>query len=127
MGVTRLPIVAPKTWATLLAGSVLTSRTRLSCRAKWTAVAHAMLVLPTPPLPVKKKCRGASARNFIITISRGHRRDQQQPDSVEGALVESQHPPTAGTGSMVCEPQQDEGVAVSEEQHSVREVSVRPA
>ena len=67
------------------------------------------------------------SKEFHHHNSRGHRRDQRQPDSVEGALVESQHPPTAGTGSMVCEPQQDEGVAVSEEQHSVREVSVRPA
>lgn len=32
-------------------------------------MAHAMLVLPTPPLPVKKKCRGGLSRNWVITIS----------------------------------------------------------
>jgi len=62
-------MVAPNTWAMLLAGSVLTSSTRLPWWARCTAVAHAMLVLPTPPLPVKKKCRGGLSRNWVITIS----------------------------------------------------------
>ena len=59
-----LPIVSPKTWPTFDAGSVLTSSTRLPWRASVIAVAHAMEVLPTPPLPVKNRNRGGASRNF---------------------------------------------------------------
>ncbi len=54
IGVRRLPTVRPNTWPTFDAGSVLTSRTRAPASARWTAVAQAIDVLPTPPLPVKK-------------------------------------------------------------------------
>ena len=96
-----LPMVTPKTWATLLAGSVLTSSTRLPWRARWTAVAHAMLVLPTPPLPVKKKCRGASARklNKSVPWGRVERGVQQQPESVDDAV----EAPVVATGSSTDE------------------------
>ncbi|SKF62620.1 Uncharacterised protein [Mycobacteroides abscessus subsp. abscessus] len=60
-----------KTCPTLLAGSVLTSSTRLPWLARWTAVAQATVVLPTPPLPVKKKCRGGFCRKAVITGSFG--------------------------------------------------------
>ena len=39
-------------------GSVLTNNTRWPCSASSTAVAQAIEVLPTPPLPVKKRKRG---------------------------------------------------------------------
>ena len=58
MAVTRLPIVTSNTCPTLEAGSVLTSNTRLPASASCTAVAQAMEVLPTPPLPVKNRKRG---------------------------------------------------------------------
>ena len=55
----------PNTCPTLEAGSVLTSNTRLPLAANWIAVAQAMEVLPTPPLPVKKRKRGGWSRNFM--------------------------------------------------------------
>src|ERR1035437_2091084 len=60
-----LPILSPNTCPTLEAGAVLTSRTFFPALARGTAVAHAMEVLPTPPLPVKKRNRGALSRNFM--------------------------------------------------------------
>ena len=59
------PTVSPKTCPTLEAGSVLTSRTFFPSRARVIAEAHAMEVLPTPPLPVKNRNRGALSRNFM--------------------------------------------------------------
>ena len=49
-----LPMRTPNTWPMLEAGSVLTRSTRLPSSASRMAVAQAMEVLPTPPLPVKK-------------------------------------------------------------------------
>src|SRR5690606_34261676 len=51
------------TCPTLEAGSVETSSTFFPARARRTADAHAMEVLPTPPLPVKNTNRGGSVRN----------------------------------------------------------------
>ena len=48
------PISVSKTWPTLEAGSVLTTRTRFPASANASAVAQASEVFPTPPLPVKK-------------------------------------------------------------------------
>ena len=48
----------PNTCPTLEAGSVLTSSTRCPPSASWMAVAQAIEVLPTPPLPVKNRKRG---------------------------------------------------------------------
>ncbi len=53
------------TWPTLDAGSVLTSNTWRPASASVIAVAQAIEVLPTPPLPVKNRKRGARSRNFI--------------------------------------------------------------
>src|SRR6187399_1425951 len=47
------------------AGSVLTRSTLRPRSASATAVAHATLVLPTPPLPVKKRLRGARSRRSM--------------------------------------------------------------
>ncbi len=55
IGVMRLPTVWPKTWPMFEAGSVLTSNTVLPASTNSSAVAQAIDVLPTPPLPVKKK------------------------------------------------------------------------
>ncbi len=55
MAVMLLPIWVSNTWPTFDAGSVLTSSTRLPLSHKATALAHASDVLPTPPLPVKKR------------------------------------------------------------------------
>ena len=44
---------------------MLTSSTRRPASASWIAVAQAIEVLPTPPLPVKKRKRGALSRNFM--------------------------------------------------------------
>src|SRR5450631_4822458 len=60
-----LPMLSPNTCPTFEAGSVLTSRTFFPALARVSAVAHAMEVLPTPPLPVKKRNRGALSRNFM--------------------------------------------------------------
>src|SRR5665811_2165233 len=60
-----LPMLNPNTCPTFEAGSVLTSRTFLPALARVSAAAQAMEVLPTPPLPVKKRNRGASSRNFM--------------------------------------------------------------
>ena len=53
-----LPMVTPNTWPTLEAGSVLTSNTRRPASASCMAVAQAIEVFPTPPLPVKNRKRG---------------------------------------------------------------------
>jgi len=50
------------------AGSVLTSSTFLPASAKVTATAHEDNVLPTPPLPVKKRLFGGVSRNFIASF-----------------------------------------------------------
>ena len=63
-----LPIVIPKTCPILEAGSVLTSSTYFPRPASSSAVAQATDVLPTPPLPVKKRNLGGSSRNFM-TVS----------------------------------------------------------
>ncbi len=65
MSVMVLPMLTPKTCPTLEAGSVLTSSTFFPARARVIALAQAMEVFPTPPLPVKNRNRGASFRNFI--------------------------------------------------------------
>ena len=69
IGVTVLPMPTPKTWPTLEAGSVLTSSTDAPPSARRTALAQAMEVLPTPPLPVKKRKRGARSRKSGVAIS----------------------------------------------------------
>src|SRR5674476_1458198 len=74
MGVTAFPMVTPRTWLTLEAGSVLTSRTRLPWLTRCKAVAQATDVLPAPPLPVKNRNRGGLSRNFMAA------RRQQQPE-----------------------------------------------
>lgn len=63
IGVISWPTTCPNTCATFEAGSVETRSTLLPTRANATALAHANEVLPTPPLPVKKRKRGESARN----------------------------------------------------------------
>src|SRR5450759_3278789 len=63
MGVTVFPMVTSRTWLTLDAGSVLTSRTRLPWLTRCKAVAQATEVLPAPPLPVKNRNRGGLSRN----------------------------------------------------------------
>src|SRR5690606_17196573 len=65
IAVMRLPMRSPKTCPTLEAGSVLTRSTRLPWAASCTAVAQAMEVLPTPPLPVKKRNRGGWVRKCM--------------------------------------------------------------
>src|SRR5450759_3534636 len=65
MAVTVFPMVTPRTWLTLDAGSVLTSRTRLPWLTRCKAVAQATEVLPAPPLPVKNRNRGGLSRNFM--------------------------------------------------------------
>src|ERR1039458_1065241 len=60
-----LPMLSPNTCPTFEAGSVLTRRTLFPDSASVSAAAHAMEVLPTPPLPVKKRNRGALSRNFM--------------------------------------------------------------
>ena len=45
--------------------TVLTSSTRFPARAREMAVAQAMEVFPTPPLPVKNRKRGGASRNFM--------------------------------------------------------------
>ena len=44
---------------------MLTSNTRRPDSASCTALAHAMEVLPTPPLPVKKRCLVGERKGFI--------------------------------------------------------------
>src|SRR5664280_1392236 len=46
----------PRTLPVCAAGSVVRSRVRYPCRAVWSAVRQAMVVLPTPPLPAKNTC-----------------------------------------------------------------------
>ncbi len=88
MAVTVWPIVTPRTWPTLEAGSVLTSRTRLPCRARCSAVAQATEVLPTPPLPVKNTNLGGSYRNVIAVIAQQHPDEpEHSPDCAEMARV----------------------------------------
>src|SRR5664280_2958774 len=60
-----LPMLSPNTCPTFEAGSVLTSRTFFPALASVSAAAHAIEVLPTPPLPVKRRNRGALSRNFM--------------------------------------------------------------
>ena len=61
------------------AGSVLTKSTRRPLSASRTALAQASDVLPTPPLPVKNKCRGAVVRNSgMPTINRVSHISKQQ-------------------------------------------------
>src|ERR1035437_4949272 len=60
-----LPMLSPNTCPTFEAGSVLTSRTFFPALASVSAAAHAIEVLPTPPLPVKKRNLGALSRNFM--------------------------------------------------------------
>ena len=55
IAVTACPMGCSKTSARLDAGSVVTIRTRLPASASATAVAQAIVVLPTPPLPEKKR------------------------------------------------------------------------
>src|ERR1035437_2779718 len=82
-------MLTPNTWPTLDAGSVLTNSTRCPASASWMAVAQAIEVLPTPPLPVKKRKRGGCSRKFMIYGSLGqqHLPPEQQlsADLVSGA------------------------------------------
>src|ERR1035438_1698975 len=64
-----LPMLSANTCPTFEAGSVLTSRTFFPALASVSAAAHAIEVLPTPPLPVKKRNRGALSRNFMSAPS----------------------------------------------------------
>ena len=66
---TELPIAVPKTWPMFAAGSVLTRSTRRPASVKANAVAHAIDVLPTPPLPVKNRNRGASTRKWGVGMA----------------------------------------------------------
>ena len=59
IAVTAWPIGCSNTSARFDAGSVVTIRTRLPASASATAVVQAIVVLPTPPLPEKK-------RNLVI-------------------------------------------------------------
>ena len=77
--VMMLPIVSPNTCPTLEAGSVLTNKTFLPWPARRIAVAHATEVLPTPPLPVKKRKRGGWSRKFITAISSSRSRRSSRP------------------------------------------------
>ncbi len=55
IGVTAWPIGCSNTSARFEAGSVVTMRTRRPASASATAVVQAIVVLPTPPLPEKKR------------------------------------------------------------------------
>jgi len=55
IGVIAWPIDCSNTSARFEAGSVVTIRTRLPASASATAVVQAIVVLPTPPLPEKKR------------------------------------------------------------------------
>jgi len=55
IGVIAWPIGCSNTSARLEAGSVVTIRTRVPASASATAVVQAIVVLPTPPLPEKKR------------------------------------------------------------------------
>ena len=66
-----LPMLNPKTCPTLDAGSVLTNNTFRPCAVSVMAVAQAIEVLPTPPLPVKKRNRGGLSRNLMSATARG--------------------------------------------------------
>jgi hypothetical protein len=58
--------VIPSISSRLEAASVLTSSTRLPVSARASAAAVDSEVLPTPPLPVKKRCRVVWARNAMV-------------------------------------------------------------
>ena len=55
MGVGSMPMTCPNTSPRFDAGSVVTSSTRRPASARAHATAHDTLVLPTPPLPVRKR------------------------------------------------------------------------
>ena len=61
----RLLNAVPNTSSKLDAGSVLTSSTRRPARANRNAHAHESEVLPTPPLPVKKRNRVVPAASGL--------------------------------------------------------------
>src|SRR5665647_1996557 len=58
----------PRTSSRFDAGSVLTSSTRLPASARPMAVAQAAEVLPTPPLPVKKRMRVGSGIKAVMVV-----------------------------------------------------------
>ena len=66
MGVGCIPSAVSKTSSRFEAGSVLTRRTRLPPSAKNTAVAQAMDVLPTPPLPVNMRFLVGFPSDFML-------------------------------------------------------------
>ena len=68
------PSATPRTSSRFEAGSVLTSSTRFPASARAMAVAQAADVLPTPPLPVKKRMRvGCSMRVDMMAFSSSYR------------------------------------------------------
>ena len=93
------PTVTPKTCPTLEAGSVLTSSTDLPLRAKMTADAQAIDVLPTPPLPVKNRCRGGVLRNNrSVTAESGSLVSGSRGLPAAGAAMVSNNPSCRAQG-----------------------------
>jgi hypothetical protein len=78
-GAMVLPIAWPNTWPTFDAGSVLTRSTWRPASASRTAVAQAIEVLPTPPLPVKNRKRVGASRNLIEYRAQQQLLDEEPP------------------------------------------------